>query len=217
MIKLIIFDFDGVIITGSNAGYMKSYHHALETVGVNLDPEIERQKILEHWGKGHIPQLEFLLEDHPEKVEEAVKAWEDNFKNNFRKSLKIIPGAKEAIIRLSKKYQLAIISGAHRQMLLELIDEYDIDYFSDVISSYDFDDPAKRKPAPYAINMLLEKYGLEKSETVSVGDDRTDVEMARAAGVTPIVVLSGNLRQEEAEELGVGYIIPNISSLESFL
>ena len=48
MIKLIIFDFDGVIITGSNDGYIKSYHHALESVGVNLEPEEERRRILAH-------------------------------------------------------------------------------------------------------------------------------------------------------------------------
>lgn len=217
MIKLIIFDFDGVIITGSNDGYIKSYHHALESVGVNLEPEEERRRILAHWGKGHVPQLEYLLHETPEKVDDAVKAWEEYFRNNFRQNLKFITGAKETIEQLSGKYKLAVISGAHKKMLLEMIEEGNINYFSDVISSYDFDDLAKRKPAPYAINMLVEKYGLSKDEILSIGDDRTDVEMARSAGVTPIVVMTGNLRQEEAEELRVVHILESITELPKLL
>jgi beta-phosphoglucomutase-like phosphatase (HAD superfamily) len=41
MVKLIIFDFDGVIITGSNEGYFTCYHKALEAIGVKyIIPDI---------------------------------------------------------------------------------------------------------------------------------------------------------------------------------
>ena len=76
MTKLIIFDFDGVIITGSNEGYFTCYHKALDAVNVQLDPHEKRQCILDGWGKGHKKQLELLLKEHPDKLHNAITAYE---------------------------------------------------------------------------------------------------------------------------------------------
>jgi len=42
-------------------------------------------------------------------------------------------------------------------------------------------------------------------------------EMARSAGVTPIVVLTGHLDREEARELGMEHIVEDVTLVEGEL
>ncbi len=50
-----------------------------------------------------------------------------------------------------------------------------------------------------------------------VGDAKNDVLMGQAIGATPVVVLSGHLNREQAEELGVEHIIPDVTQIETVL
>lgn len=63
----------------------------------------------------------------------------------------------------------------------------------------------------------MQDQNIKPEETVFVGDAKSDVEMARAAGVTPIVVLTGHLTKLEAEDLSVRYIIDDVTQLEKVL
>jgi len=50
-----------------------------------------------------------------------------------------------------------------------------------------------------------------------VGDAENDVQMARNAGIEPIVVLTGHLNKDKAESLGVENILPDITHLSNIL
>ena len=71
MIRHVSFDFDGVL-ANSNETNLTYIHRTLVNVGVNLDPEIEYARILELWGKSAKALMENLLQEHPEKVNEAL-------------------------------------------------------------------------------------------------------------------------------------------------
>lgn len=218
MIKLIVFDFDGVIITGSNQGYFNCYHKALESVGIKLNPEKERSRILERWGQHHRREIELLLKEHPDKVDDAVKVYDENFSNTvYGDTIHLIEGAKETLEGLSKKYILTISSGTERDSLERLIKKFDIVYFKKIISGYDLKGHKQQKPSPFSIDIIAEEFKIPKGEIVCVGDGMTDVLMAQNAGVIPIVVLSGHLNEEEARSLGVKYIIPSIKELPKTL
>ena len=89
--------------------------------------------------------------------------------------------------------------------------------FTHIISAYDIEDPKMQKPHPYSINRILEWQGIRPENAIMVGDARGDVVMARAAGVIPVVVLTGHLNREEAEDLDVEYIIPDVTKIEKVL
>ena len=55
------------------------------------------------------------------------------------------------------------------------------------------------------------------AETIVVGDAGNDVRMAHSAGVEPVVVLTGHLNKQEAESMGVRYIIQNVTLLPEVL
>lgn len=219
-IKLIIFDWDDVFTLGSIKGYFTCYHEALIGVGVFLSPEEEERRIVKKWGRSHREELGALLEEYPELVDKACEIYESLlFGDTFVNCLSIVPGSIDLLDRLYGEYVLGVVTGAHPKILREhVIPKFGIpDVFSEIITAYDIDDPEKTKPHPHTAQLIMEKHGISPEEAILVGDARADVLMAQAAGVTPVVVLSGHLKREDAEALGVRYIISTVSHLEEVL
>lgn len=219
MVKLIIFDFDGVIITGSHEGYFTCYHRALEAVGVQLDPAEEKKRIIENWGKGYKLQLEYLLRDHPKLLSNAITAYEKCYYSPlFSKNVRLIKGVKNTLRALAKEHTLAIASGMMKKRLYELLQKLNIrDIFQALVAGDEIQNPEDKKPAPVMLNKLLERFSISKEQAVYVGDTANDVVMARNAGIEPIVALTGHLTREEAIKLGVQTIIPDITHLPDIL
>lgn len=218
-IKLIIFDWDDVFTLGSKEGYYACYHQALEGVGVQLEPEEERKRILAKWGQSHREELKELLREHSEFLDEACLIYEKKlFGNTFVDFLSLVSGAKELLVSLHKKYILTIASGVHPKILNRVIQKFGIpNVFSKIVTAHDIDNPEKGKPHPYIAQNIMETQKILPDETVMVGDATSDVLMAQAANIIPVVVLTGHLSKNEAKALGVKYIIPDVTHLEKVL
>jgi len=219
MIRLIIFDWDDVFTLGSKEGYFKCYHETLAELGVHLEPEEEKKRILAKWGKNPEAELSELLKENPELVSRGVEIYHTKlFGNIFVDCLSAVKGSQELLKRLGKKYTLCVATGLHPEMLKRIIIKFKFpEVFAQVISSYEIKDPKKQKPHPFMVEQILSQQNISPSEAVLVGDARGDVLMAKAAGVMPIVVLTGHLSRKEAEEMGVKYIIPDVTHLEKVM
>ncbi len=68
----------------------------------------------------------------------------------------------------------------------------------------------KSKPDPYMLQLILERENISNKEVLFVSD-------AKNTGIKPVVVLSGLISKLQAEKLGVKYIIPDITKIESIL
>jgi len=220
MIKSIIFDWDDVITLGSKDGYFACYHAALVGVGVELSPEEEKKRILAKWGKSHREELKELLKENPELVDRACGIYEGELSGDtFVNCLSVVDGVRELLLRLAGAYKLSVATGMNPMILKErVILRFNIpQVFTHIISSYDIKDPDMQKPHPYSINYILERQGISPEEAIMVGDARGDVLMAKAAGVRPVVVLTGHLNRKEAEDLDVEYIISDVTKIEDVL
>ena len=220
MIELVIFDWDDVFTLGSTEGYYKCYHEALNAVDVHLPPDEENQRIRSKWGSGHAAQLQDLLREHPELITEAITQYENHFfGDTFVDCLSIVPGTQEFLRDIAKDYRLAVATGGHPELLKNrVIPKFHIpDVFEQIVTIYDIDDIAHAKPHPYMANKILEACGVSADNTVLVGDAKNDVLMARAADITPVVVLTGQLNQTQAEALNVEHIINNVTDLQPLL
>lgn len=220
MIKLVIFDWDDVFTLGSKEGYIKCLHEALVSVGVHLEPAEEHRRILETWSNPHRDELRNLLREQPELLDKACDNYERLFfGGTFTSALTYVKGANELLRRLKGKYKLAVATGAHPIVLEEqVMPKFAVPkVFSQIISGYDINDSEKQKPHPHMLELIMKSEGALPSETVMVGDAKSDVNMARAAGVTPVVVLTGHLSKKEAEEMAVEHIIKDVALLESVL
>lgn len=220
MIKLLIFDWDDVFTLGAKDGYFECYHQAVTSVGIHLPPDEERKRILAKWSKPYPIQLKEILKENPELVDKACSTWEKLYwGDTFVNSLKEVKGANELLERLKRKYIFTIATGNYPKMLRERIfPHFKIpNVFSQIVSSWEIKDVDKMKPHPYMLEVIMKKQKILPQETIYVGDAKTDVEMAYNAHVIPIVVLSGNLNKEEAQNLKVKYIIDDVTSIENVL
>jgi phosphoglycolate phosphatase-like HAD superfamily hydrolase len=220
MLKLIVFDWDDVITLGAKEGYFKCYHETLIELGVNLEPEEEKRRILAKWSKPHREELKELLKENPNLLDKACRIYEKKlFGDTFVNSLSLVPDANELLLTLKKKYTLCVATGQHPKILKErVMPKFGIpNVFTQIISTYDVDDPEKHKPHPHILYSIMEKQEVSSTETIFVGDARSDVLMARAAHVEPIVVLTGHLNRSEAEKLRVKYIISDVTGLKDLI
>lgn len=216
MIELIIFDWDDVITLGSKNGYFKCYHETLNELGVFLEPDEERKRILAKWSKPHREELRELLKERPELLDRACEIYESKFfDKTFVNELRLIEGTNDLLRRLRAEYILCVATGMNPKLLREtVIPKFGIpEVFSQVISTYEIDDVDKHKPHPYMLEKIMETQKVKPENTVYVGDAKTDFLMANAAKVTPIVVLTGHLDRKEAEDLKAHYIIKDIICL----
>ncbi len=220
MIKLIVFDWDDVFTLDAKKGYFACYHETLAELGVHLSPEEEKKRILAKWSQPYREELGELLKENPALLDKACEIFKGKwFGDTFLNALKLVDGSIELLERLKKKYALCIATGVHPILLKEkIMPKFNVpNVFSQITSAYDIKDAGKQKPHPFMLEQIMKKQKAKPSETVFVGDAKTDVQMARNAGVTPIVVLTGHLSRKEAEELGVKHIIVDVTHLEEVL
>jgi phosphoglycolate phosphatase len=219
-IDLVVFDWDDVFTLGAIEGYYRCTHAALAAVDVNMPEAEERQRIKDTWSLGHEEQLQEIMKGYADRVEDAIRVYEENwFGDIFVDSLSIVPGAQEFLRSLAENYLLAIVTGGHPKVLKEKIfPKFGIpDVFASIETIYDLDDQAHVKPHPFMLRNIMGKVGVAPHATVLVGDAESDMQMAFNTGVEPIAVLTGHLNQAEATELGVKYIIPDVTHLEEVL
>lgn len=220
MIKLIIFDWDDVFTLGATKGYYACYHKALKEINIGLPRREEIKRINAKWGKTISEEFSELLKEHPELINDAVEKYEDILMGNtFVDCLSLVKGSREIIKTLSKKYILAIASGVNPKLLKEKIfNKFSIpNVFGEIITVYDLEDPTKAKPHPFILQEIMRRQNILPQETIMVGDAKGDVAMAKSAGITPVVVLTGHLNRKEAKELGVKFVIPDVTFIQKIL
>ncbi len=189
-------------------------------MGIHLSQKEEKKRIEAKWGSSHQEELAELLKDSPELLAEAIVIYEEHlFGNSFVDCLTLVPGSIGVLKRLSRKYKIAIATGASSKLLREIIfPNFNIpQVFSQIVTPHDLSSALYAKPHPEGINRILKEQNILPEETVMVGDAKNDVLMAQAAGVEAVVVLTGHLNTHEAEKLRVKHIIENVSALEDLL
>jgi len=220
MTKLIIFDWDDVIILGAKKGYYNCYKNTLKELGIVLD-EIEIDKrIQDTWGNTDREILTELLKENQKLVDKACEIFYDKefYGNTFIDSLKEIDGVNELLIRLKGKYKLAVASANKNDMIKDkIIPKFNIPNIFDQIVTVDDAPVGKSKPDPYMLQLILKKQGVSNKEALFIGDAKNDVLMAKNAGVEPVVVLTGLISKTQAEALGVKYILSDVTRIEEIL
>jgi phosphoglycolate phosphatase len=220
MIKLIVLDWDDCIISGSSAAYYACYEAAVLENSIEIDHESVERQVRAFWGRPHQDVIASIVDPSNPKLEQVIASYERLILTDlFSQNLQLIEGAKETLLLLKNKYTLAIATGTMGQLLREqLIPRFGLqNIFSSIISSSELSDTDKGKPYPDMLFKLLKEIGIPPEDAIMVGDAQGDVRMAQAAGVLPVVVLTGQLNREEAVALGIKHIIQSIADLPLLL
>ncbi len=217
MIRHVSFDFDGALAQGSNEAYIDSYHRALLKVGVELSPKVERERIYARWGQAVEEELELLLQEHPDKLAEAVKVFNEARRSPaFLARVSLYKGADEVIRSLSQTYTLSVVSGSERALIESVLGPELVPLFTSIHSAAEVESKLM-KPSPYLLEQAMLQADVKPDETVYIGDAPNDLRMAVAASVEPIAILTGHLTRATATELGARHIIEDITELPNLI
>lgn len=215
-LECIMFDLDGVLFEGTNEGYFDCHRYALESVGIGVSPEKLEQYLLKYWSHPHEFQLSLFTNDK-DTLAHACRAYEEYlFSEKFAKRITEIPGAAHAVKELSgNSYYLAAATGMHHKQIPDALANIgiDVNLFAVCVSAYQLPNDELQKPNPYMLNTILGKLGVSPACALYVGDSRTDMQMAKAAGVIAVAVLTGNMSRSDAENIGSDIILESIRGL----
>jgi phosphoglycolate phosphatase-like HAD superfamily hydrolase len=210
--KGILFDLDGTIVDSRQA-YIAALKAAFLAVGqkiVDIEVATEIPKRLEQ----NLP-LNDLLQGID--VQKFLNVYLTTWYQATATKTKPIPGIFEALEKLSRKAELALITrrNVSKQDVIHELQKLDLaKYFQHIITAQDKCNP---KPSPEALIECAEKLGLQASECIVVGDSVADVRAGKNAGAKTVAVLSGIFSRKELEKEKPDLILENVNQLPDFL
>ena len=124
----------------------------------------------------------------------------------------IYDGIDNLVMKMfDKKLKLAILTNNKSQYAEEVLDKFNLTKYFDVIIG--FNEVSEVKPNPEGINIILNKWKINPSETIFIGDMTTDVEAGKSANVMMICVASGLAQKETLLEHNPDILVDNTEEL----
>jgi len=178
-IQAILFDLDGTLLDSFSLHY-SAYELTFARFGIAMQKDLFLSSYSPNWYRTY--EAFGLAETH---WESANNLWLEAAEKH---KAELFPGVTEMLDDLSKIYQLGIVTSGSKSRVLRDIGRLDVHkYFSTLITG---DDIARPKPDPQGLNKALDQMSIAPAEAIYVGDAHADFEMARAAGVPFVGVMS---------------------------
>lgn len=205
MKKLIIFDLDGTLLD-TVADLAVSTNYALEKCGF---PTHEIPAYRYFIGNGINKLFERALPED-EKTQENILRVRLHFLEYYgaHNSELTVPysGISKLLNTLQKAgFLLAVASNKYHQATEKLVEHFFPEIKFSAVFGQREDVPIK--PDPTIVNDILSIAGVQKNETIYVGDSGVDMQTAKNAGVDVIGVTWGFRPRTELEEFSPQYIV----------
>lgn len=209
MIKAIIFDVDNTLI---NAGELstKAYMQTAKQLNLKYVPAKEIKKL---YG---IPSHVIIKKLWPKA--ELKKFQQIKHKKILSKKVKEIPGAKNIVKQLYKKYKLGLLSSKTRVLMYPHLKQINLPtkYFRFIHSA---DDVRFHKPDPKVFSKAMRKLKLKRNEILYIGDSIYDFIAAKRAKLNFTAVLTGHHKKRGFQKLGLKNenILKSVKNLPEWL
>lgn len=182
MIRAVIFDLDGVLVS-TDALHYRSWQELADAEGIPFDRRInERLR-----GVSRMESLEIVLERAPRSYTDEEKAALAERKNNTYRALlqtltpaDLLPGALETVQALRQRGLRTAVGSSSRNTRL-IIERLRLGPYFDVV--VDGNDITRSKPDPEVFLRAAERLGLPPRQCLVVEDALAGIESARRAGM----------------------------------
>ncbi len=215
--KLLVFDFDGVLVTGTNEGYIRCYIKAMKDAGAIDDTQeaYAREKILENWGSDYKTEILSVVKD-PALFEKTRRLYLSFLQTGlFLSTVKKAPHTDNTLAFISKNgFVPTILSGSPKDHILRVMSYVNINptQFMEIKSGCEYP-KEHQKPHPFMLLDQMKKFKVAPKDTIYVGDAEQDILMAKAAMVTSVTVLTGIIDRKTAENYKTDFIINDLSEM----
>lgn len=171
--KLVIFDFDGVIVNTHDVSFGLN-----QKTNPHLTPELYSQ--MSHGNfyasfESDTPLLKFIANP--------------TFSEEYGRAIQTLPppqGINEMIVSLSKNHHLSIVSSADETCIANFLKKEElVTYFNEILGAN------VHKSKVIKLQKLLNKYDFKKEQAVFITDTLGDIKEAHEVGIKSIGVLWG--------------------------
>lgn len=206
--KGIIFDIDGTL-TYTNQLIFDSFNHITEKY---IGKRFSDEEIISFFG----PTEDVILKEIcKENYDLARKDYYKYYKENHSIAQEY-DGIRELIIDLKKaNILLSIFTGKGRTSSLITLDELGLTEFFDFIVTGD--DVSNYKPSPEGIIKFLEKFNLNPTEVLMIGDAPSDIIAAKESGVEIASVVWDSYAEAEVRKLNSKNIFHTVEELREYI
>ena len=211
--KLIIFDLDGTIVD-SLADITDSFNNALHRCGRD---SFSLKQVQDMIGTGVDNFLQQALGKDTDPV--VFKKVHDYFIEHYRTNLgtktRCYPGIKELLNSINGSHKMAVLSNKNGEFIHPILTNLGItDHFSACLGG---DNPYGKKPSPESVNHLMAQFGVDREETLIIGDMPVDVRTGIASGVAACAVLWGYGCNNAIDQLNPQYVVSHPSEIMEIL
>ncbi len=206
MIKGVIFDLDGVLVSTDKLHY-KAWKKLAQEIGI---ADFKREDNEKQRGVSRMESLQIVLDKGNKSYAEEEKEELAERKNNYYKEMleelndsAVLPGALETI-RLLKEKGIMTAVGSASKNAPDILKRIGLLTYMDKISSGL--DTTRSKPDPEVFLVAADKLGLPPQDCLVVEDSAAGVQAAKAAGMKALGVGPYYL------SLGADYMAENLTA-----
>ena len=177
-----IWDLDGTLID-SYPGIMESLSNVLDYYHIKLEKDYVYNYIMQNSVSDF---LSFISKKYSLDLD-LVRKKNREFEIKTEKNVELISGALETLKGIKERGDLNFLYTHKGEATKDILKNLGIfEYFTLVLTS---ENNFKRKPDPEAINYIIDKYSLKRSDTYYVGDRPLDILCAKNANINGILFL----------------------------
>ncbi|HYB19480.1 MAG TPA: HAD family hydrolase [Thermodesulfobacteriota bacterium] len=206
----VIFDLDGTLIDSYRAIYL-AFKDVYENLGLPpLLYEVTRKVV----GRGLNQTFQELLGEN--QVPRALTLFRKKYKEVFRTHTHLLPDVREVLETLhGRDVQMAVATNKFGCFSRAIFKHLGMEkYFAVIVGDGDV---SENKPNPEMIYYALGKMGVEKDDTVFVGDSVIDIQTAKNAGLRVFAVPTGNTAREDLEKALPTVILDRLLDLLTYI
>jgi phosphoglycolate phosphatase len=184
--KVVIFDFDGVIVDSLRLAY---------SINKEMMPDLEFEE-WQSWFEGNVYKR--IREEH------ANDNSQDNFFEKYNAgvvNLLPVDGMSEVVRKLAEKYTLVVISSSTEKSIAKFLEKYGLsNCFQDILGR------ETHKAKVDKFHIILEKYNIQPKETLIITDSVGDIKEANEVGVRSVGVIWGVHNAKKLKEVNPHFI-----------